>query len=310
MAGVGLSVGAVARRLGVPPSTLRTWGRRYGIGPSRHSAGGHRRYDDADVARLELMNRLILDGVPPEEAARSALATETGTLPPAIPSLAGSAKGRGGHRLTVPDATPATRALARAALAMDTPTMRDLIGGALRRDGAERAWQELLAPVLIGIGDRHAATGAIIEVEHVLSGCIRDALAAEAAAQAAETPPLTARPVLLACAPEEQHSLPLYALGAALAGERISVRVLGARVPARALGESMRRLGPAAVFVWSQTSWTGDPAPLAELPGSRPPARLIIGGPGWEDGRLPASAHRVGSLPAALAEVRAALGRA
>ena len=29
---IGFSVGAVARRLGVAPSTLRTWNRRYGIG--------------------------------------------------------------------------------------------------------------------------------------------------------------------------------------------------------------------------------------------------------------------------------------
>jgi DNA-binding transcriptional MerR regulator len=45
----GLSVAAVARRLGVAPATLRTWDRRYGLGPSQHSAGAHRRYSPADV---------------------------------------------------------------------------------------------------------------------------------------------------------------------------------------------------------------------------------------------------------------------
>ncbi|MEV6787027.1 MerR family transcriptional regulator, partial [Streptomyces sp. NPDC051098] len=29
----GLTTGAVARRLGVAPTTLRSWDRRYGIGP-------------------------------------------------------------------------------------------------------------------------------------------------------------------------------------------------------------------------------------------------------------------------------------
>ena len=29
-----LAVAAVARRLGVAPATLRTWDRRYGLGPS------------------------------------------------------------------------------------------------------------------------------------------------------------------------------------------------------------------------------------------------------------------------------------
>ncbi len=34
-----LTVAAVARRLGVAPATLRTWDRRYGLGPSEHTPG-------------------------------------------------------------------------------------------------------------------------------------------------------------------------------------------------------------------------------------------------------------------------------
>src|SRR4051795_1449271 len=71
-----LAVAAVARRLGVAPATLRTWDRRYGLGPSEHSAGAHRRYSAADVERLLVMRRLTLDGVAPGESARIALATD------------------------------------------------------------------------------------------------------------------------------------------------------------------------------------------------------------------------------------------
>jgi MerR family transcriptional regulator, light-induced transcriptional regulator len=70
-----LTVAAVARRLGVAPSTLRTWDRRYDLGPSAHTAGSHRRYGPHDLARLVVMRRLTLEGVPPAEAARIALAT-------------------------------------------------------------------------------------------------------------------------------------------------------------------------------------------------------------------------------------------
>ena len=66
----GLTAGAVARRLGVAVTTLRTWHQRYELGPSAHEPGQHRRYTDEDVARLELMQRLTADGVPPGEAAR------------------------------------------------------------------------------------------------------------------------------------------------------------------------------------------------------------------------------------------------
>ncbi|MGK5553114.1 MerR family transcriptional regulator [Actinomadura kijaniata] len=300
--GPGLSVGAAARRIGVAASTLRTWERRYGIAPSRHSAGGHRRYDERDLARLVLMNRLIQEGVPPEEAARAALAAGPGELPaPAGPS--GPVRGSRGARLAVPGATPATRALGRAAMAMDAAEIQRIVTGALREHGVERAWQELLAPVLIGIGERHAATGAVIEVEHLLSGCVLGALAGEIALA---PPPVTHRPVLLACAPEEQHSLPVHALGAALAREGAAVRVLGARVPYPALAEAVRGLGPAAVFVWSSLPETGDVAPLGGLPRTRPAARLLLGGPGWT-GEPPEGAVRVHSLPRALAEIRAVL---
>ena len=57
-----LTVAAVARRLGVAPATLRTWARRYGLGPSEHTAGEHRRYSAADLTRLVVMRRLTLEG--------------------------------------------------------------------------------------------------------------------------------------------------------------------------------------------------------------------------------------------------------
>src|SRR5688500_7164581 len=108
-----LTVAAVARRLGVAPATLRTWDRRYGLGPSEHVAGSHRRYTRADVARLSLMRRLTLDGVPPAEAARAALeiAGQGAEAP-----QAGGARAGGGRVIALPDAGPVARGLARAAM--------------------------------------------------------------------------------------------------------------------------------------------------------------------------------------------------
>src|SRR4051794_41276370 len=76
-----LAVAAGAGRLGVAPATLRTWDRRYGLGPSEHSAGAHRRYSAVDVERLLVMRRLTLDGVAPAESARIALATDVSAPP-------------------------------------------------------------------------------------------------------------------------------------------------------------------------------------------------------------------------------------
>lgn len=53
----GVTTGSLARRLGVSPTTLRSWDRRYGVGPAVRSDGRHRRWTPQDVAMLEEMCR-------------------------------------------------------------------------------------------------------------------------------------------------------------------------------------------------------------------------------------------------------------
>lgn len=62
--GGSLTTGEVARRLGVAPTTVRSWDRRYGLGPEAHTGGRHRRWTPADVARLERMCSLTATGLP------------------------------------------------------------------------------------------------------------------------------------------------------------------------------------------------------------------------------------------------------
>ncbi|WP_446459189.1 MerR family transcriptional regulator [Streptomyces zaomyceticus] len=73
-----ISTGAVARRLGVSPTTVRSWDQRYGIGPAVRANGKHRRWAPGDIAMLEEMCRLTAAGVPPGEAARAARASRGG----------------------------------------------------------------------------------------------------------------------------------------------------------------------------------------------------------------------------------------
>ena len=305
---VGFSVGTVARRLGIAPSTLRTWNRRYGIGAQELSPGRHRRYTADDITRLEQMQKLILRGVAPADAARAALADTAAPAetPPAGPDRTGPGHGAGGQRLALPGASAAARGLARAALAMDDTLMGEIIQTALDRDGVVRTWEDLLVPVLSGIGTRYEHSGQCIEAEHLLSAVI---LAALASIRPPRPGGLDHRAVLLACAPGEQHSLPLYALAAALAERGVGARVLGADLPYRSLAAAVRRTGPAAVFLWSQVPASANARALPDLRPRRPGARLLLGGPGWAHAALPDGARLVETLPRAVAEVLAALGR-
>jgi DNA-binding transcriptional MerR regulator len=309
-----LTVAAVARRLGVAPATLRTWDRRYGLGPTLHPAGSHRRYSRADIARLETMRRLVLDGVPPADAARLAVERvpqpRDGDSPPPGPSgrlgqLDGvRSGGPGGRVLALPGGTADTRGLARAAMALDSVAIRAAVERALSTHGVIPTWTELLCPVLVAVGERWAATGEGVEVEHLLAETAGSAL--RAASGAPE--PHNGRPVLLACAPQEQHSLPLAALAAALAEQGIGARLLGGALPAAALAAAVRRTGPAALVVWSHAGTTADVRMLDALPVLRPPVAVLAGGLGWLGRRLPTKVSYVADLRTAVGLVTRAVG--
>jgi MerR family transcriptional regulator, light-induced transcriptional regulator len=311
--GPRLTVSAVAHRLGVAPATLRTWARRYGLGPSEHAVGAHRRYTAVDVARLEAMRRLTLEGVPPGEAARVVLATPFApgavTAGP-MPDREGSLRGRGpggpgGRVLALPGADGVVRGLGRAAMALDARTVTSTLRHEVDEHGVLHTWEHVLRPVLVAVGERWAATGQGVEVEHLLSDCVSTVLR-EVAERAVDPP--GRRPVLLSCAPDEHHTLPLHALAAALGERGVAARSLGPSMPAAAIEAAVRRTGPAALFVWSQLPGTADPAVLAALPVTRPPTSVVVGGPGWRADRLP---HRVTvavGLPHALELVERAVG--
>jgi DNA-binding transcriptional MerR regulator len=64
------SIGAVCRMLDLAPATLRNWEERYGIGPPKRSAGGHRLYSRLDVERLQFVLERLEEGLQPAEAHR------------------------------------------------------------------------------------------------------------------------------------------------------------------------------------------------------------------------------------------------
>ncbi|GAA0910556.1 MerR family transcriptional regulator [Pseudonocardia zijingensis] len=295
----GLTVAATARRLGVAPATLRTWDRRYGIGPSDHAPGRHRRYSTTDLARLELMQRALVRGVAPADAARYALSVPAPERAP-VPEGNGAqapARSRG--------AAGRARGLARAALALDSVAVCDVITESVRGEGVETTWDEVVRPVLGAVGTRWADTATGVEVEHLVTACAVAAFGALLGRPDGAANP--ARPVLLAAVPGEQHALPVLALSAALRAHGVVPRYLGADLPAAALAAAARRTAPAAVVLWSLLPETADPRLLATLPRTRLRFRTFAAGPGWDATALPERTGRLTSLGAAVATISSAV---
>jgi len=249
---------------------------------------------------------LIQSEVPAGEAARSVLAATTPTTPwgPDDPR----------PRMRLPTAvSPATPRLTGAALSLDGPSVSRLIGHELTTRGVVATWDGLLRPALVAVSEGWSDHPHTIAVEHLLSHTITAALNAfRPPGPQASRPDVG--PILLACAPEEQHELPVTVLAAALAERGVSPTVLGARTPrtatliAAALSASDVEHDPGAPDLLAHVSvfcLLPDYADPGFLTGLADQVRVVAAGPGWAGKALPPTVHRANSLGAAL---RALLG--
>ena len=270
MAQRGVTVSEVAHRLGVAPATLRTWDRRYGLGPSSHEAGEHRRYTDEDLARLAAMRRLVVSGVPPQQAAVLAKSSPISIDEPLpLPKFQ--------------DREDVVAAIVRALESIDSAFVEALIRREILSAGIIKTWNEILVPSLVLIGKRWEETGSGIEIEHLYSEIVKRIM--RECAQEIESPK-NSKPVLLASIGEEHHCLAIHALAAALAEENIATHFLGARTPVEALAEMVRKTHPPVVFLWAQLAKNADYSAMTALPALRPAPRLILGGPGLRADRV------------------------
>ena len=262
-----LTVAAVARRLGVAPATLRTWARRYGIGPTDHESGSHRRYCPEDLAKLTTMRRLIIAGMSPAEAAEKALSTKSAIK---MEKIVGAFSDR-------PDVI---EALHSAANALDKNFIESTLRNDIEKHGVIRSWQEVIVPVLVMLGESWAETGEGIEIEHFFSETLKRVLRERSSMI---KKPISPRPVLVASVGEEMHSLAIHALTAALAERNIECHFLGARTPFAALEAMVEKFAPPAIFLWAQLVENADPSYFRNLPAVRPAPRILLGGPGWRE---------------------------
>jgi DNA-binding transcriptional MerR regulator len=245
---------------------LRTWDRRYGLGPSEHEEGEHRRYCPNDLAKLTMMRRLIVAGVTPADAAEQAKACKTAVpLKKIVKEFE--------VREEVVDA------LYKALQGFDRAFVETTLLHEIETYGVEGAWSDVIVPTLFLIGEEWENNQKGIEVEHLFSEILTRTMHNRVVEL---KKPINPRPVLIAAVGEELHSIPLYALAAALCERNIQASVLGARTPLEALSAMVTRCAPPAIFLWAQLPKNAEQKYWNELPAIRPAPRVVIGGPGWD----------------------------
>jgi MerR family transcriptional regulator, light-induced transcriptional regulator len=231
-------VGAVSSRLNVTASTLRTWERRYGVGPSFRTQGGHRRYTEHDIDRVELMRRLLSRGVSAQDAARVARSLNRADLDLALSD--------GYHEPA--DAGHAEEDFLAAVVSGDRAELSQLFAGVLRQTPVTIAWQDVLAPALrrmtMEIASGAVPSDAALAASELLVRELHALVAFERLPDAGHTHVLFARSL------PAVEAIPLLVLEAALVQAGVATRTVGPELDGRAVAALAMRLRPDLLLTW------------------------------------------------------------
>lgn len=224
----GFTIAQVSRIIDVPAPTIRSWERRYGLPPADRTSAGHRRYTAAQVQALRRMRDAIARGRGAAEASSLArtLTMRSEAARPFIDSLL-----EGMHQLS-------------------SVLVHNALDSATTNLGLEATIDDVLFPMMreIGLAWQQGRCG--IANEHLATETIRAWLAT--INPPTRRPGPRSVPVILACGPDDLHTLGLESLNALLVQRGADCRYLGARVPAASLVDAIRQVQPAAVVVISQ----------------------------------------------------------
>jgi MerR family transcriptional regulator, light-induced transcriptional regulator len=265
-------ISVAAELAGVSEGLLRAWERRFGLVKPRRTSGGYRAYSQRDIELVKRMKQLTEEGLSIGEAAklapsiRRALEASGEVPPPVVEPLASDQAALAGL----------LAAALAAAERVDQPGVEAAIDAALARVAPLAAWDAVLRPLEVEVGDRWHAGKLTSTQEHVVSNVVRARLLGLLHA----APSQVRRHVVCACFPEEQHELGLLqvALRFRHAGDRVTF--VGARAQAPQLGQLVRLVKADLVAL----SAVIDPgaaafrAALGEVTAALPDVRVIIGG--------------------------------
>lgn len=268
-----LRIGELSRRTGVSPELLRAWERRYGLLRPERTSGGFRLYSSADERRIRLMRAALERGVSAAQAAGLALAGEVGDAEPV-------ADGADGGLLEAEAA-----ALESALDALDEGAAQAALDRLLADFTLDAVLAGAVLPYLRRLGERWERGDVSVGHEHFATAIVRARLLALARGWGRGG----GRRALLACAPGEQHDLPLVVFGLVLRERGWRIQFLGADTPVATLREIADLVRPELVVVSATLPGRLDQAgpELRELAGGRP---LAIAG----EGATEDLAHRLG----------------
>ena len=202
-----LSVAMVAERIGVSPSTIRTWERRYGLATTHsRNSGAHRRYSPSDVQLLQRMAALIKSGVRASDAAQELTRHFQRTVP------------------AQPTPSNSVSELMQAAHMCNMEQMQTLITQSIRSHGLIPTWNQFIAPTIDAVRATQCACAPGSDSTVFLKTAAFSALRTTAS----ENPQPRRGTCHILIVTDDEHQLPAHICGAELAKDATPVTVVDA----------------------------------------------------------------------------------
>jgi MerR family transcriptional regulator, light-induced transcriptional regulator len=263
-----------AKLSGVSEATLRAWERRYGVVRPRRTEAGYRVYDDAELAVVSNMRRLIDAGWAPGEAGRAICAGETSALVAATPRPAPATNASSTRDRS--DAVDWLRRFVASAAVMDMVAVEECLDRGFALGSFEHVIDAWLSPTLEALGEAWARGELDVAAEHAASHAVHRRLAA--AFQAAGSRP-RGPAVVVGLPPGSLHELGALAFATALRRLGHNVLYLGADVPLTSWRTAVQAHGArAAVLTVATPSDRPSAAEVADLLLSADPDLLVASG--------------------------------
>ncbi len=278
---------AVVRETGLKPDTIRAWERRYGVPKPRRTAGGHRLYSQRDIDLLKWMNARQHEGLSISRIVDLWKGLEAeGKDPLQVTS----------HNLMrqnillsdVGELANLRQDWIQACLNFDEPRAEQTVSQAFALFPLNTVVLDVLLRGLAEIGEGWYRGDVAVQQEHFASALAARRLQTLIAASPA---PTRAERVVLACPPEEQHTVSLLVINLFLRRQGWEVIDLGANVPLDRLESMVESLRPQLLISSAQHLPTAQTLQALALTLAR--LRIPLGFGGSIFNRLPALRYHI-----------------
>lgn len=249
-------LGAVSRITGLSEHVLRAWERRHSAVTPRRTAGGTRRYSEAEVERLRLLSRVVSAGYPIGQVAHLSDDELRARIAPLGPSE-----------------RPAVEAALAALERLDAAEAERLISLQLAALGPARFAREFALPLLEAIGDGWAQSRLCVASEHLASAMLRSMLGTGLRATDASA----GAPVIVFAAPSgERHELGLLIAALIAQGAGGKAVYLGPDLPTDEIVGAVETVGARVLVLGLTATPAGEGSALLSELRRRLPDRVAL----------------------------------